>query len=53
MFGLMWPIETVDVGRNQIQHLLGHRREAADAQVGADDDDGDLHAAEQVDADRC
>src|SRR5215468_12182237 len=41
--------QAIDVRRDQIQHLLRHGREPADAQVGAHDDDGNLHAPEQVD----
>ena len=37
-----------DVARDQVELLLGHRREAPDAQVARHDDDGNLHAGEQV-----
>ncbi len=37
------------VGGDQVQDLFGHGREAANAQLVIDDDDGDLHAAQQVD----
>ena len=48
MFGLMWPIGRPMSSGHQVQDALGHRREAADAQVARDDDDRDLDAAEQV-----
>ena len=38
-----------DIGRDQIEHRLGHRREAADPQVWPEHDDRHLHAGEQVD----
>src|SRR5262249_36084947 len=37
-----------DVGGQQAHDLLGRRGEAADAQVAADHDDGDVHASHQV-----
>src|SRR3989449_4121229 len=37
-----------DVGGDQVEHRLRHRREAPDPQIGAEHDDRHLHAGEQV-----
>src|SRR5207244_3241544 len=42
------PDRPSHVSRDQVQDLLGHRREAADTEIDGHDDDGDLHAREQV-----
>ena len=47
-FGLIWPIGRPDVAGNQIEELFGPRREPADAEIAADDHDGDVHAAEEI-----
>lgn len=46
-FGLIWPMAP-DVAGDQIEQLFGARREAPDAQVAADDHDGNVHVAQEV-----